>query len=162
MCFRTNTEWYIYHLVARDMSTAKVCKTLNGFQTFVDCKLAYIVILILICIIQLLTLEALNMMWYPPENINIERGDVLLNTNCQLQSKTLSLRLIDQRSSTITSVFNCRLSSRKLPWQITYAYQKSLETAFSIATGKRKTPFFRLIDPRSSTVMSVFDCWLSG
>ena len=50
------------------------------------------------------------MMRYPPENINIELGDVLLYTNCQLQSKTLFLRLSDQCSSTVTGVFNCRLS----------------------------------------------------
>ena len=59
-------------------------KSLNGLyqKRSWPNKLAYIVILI--CIIQLLTIKALNMMWYPPENINIERGDVLLYTNCQL------------------------------------------------------------------------------
>ena len=28
-------------------------------------------------IIQLLTTEALNMAWYPPENTNIDRGDII-------------------------------------------------------------------------------------
>ena len=92
--------------------------------------------------------------------------------NFNWQAKTLFFRFFfffffffDPRSSTVTSVMIADNRGRRQSKTVVIDHErisKIHRNSVFDCNWKSKTLFFRLIGPRSSTVMNVFDCWLSG